>query len=135
MNELLAWSIFLVGVGQLCVLVASAMVPQTLDWWTVLAPLPKLVRQLFWIYGFYVVLSIVALGLICIFNAQEIASRSPLARAFCLYVACFWGIRLGLQFFLDAKPYLSRWYLHVGYHLLTVLFVTFTVVMVWCAVG
>ena len=135
MNESLTWAIFLVGIGQLCVLFASALVPQTLDWWTVLAPLPKLVRQLFWIYGFYVVLSIVAFGIICIFNAREIAAGSSLARAFCVYVACFWGIRLGLKFVLDAKPFLTRWYLHCGYHLLTVLFITFTAVMIWSAVG
>jgi hypothetical protein len=101
----------------------------------VLAPLPKLVRQLFWIYGFYVVLSIVAFGIICIINAREIAAGSSLARAFCLYVACFWGIRLGLQFVLDTKPFLTRWYLHCGYHLLTILFITFTAVMIWSAVG
>jgi hypothetical protein len=135
MNQTLAWAVFLTGVGQLSVLVASALIPFQLDWRTTLAPLPKLVRQLFWVYGFYIVLSIVSLGLICIFNSNEIAAGSSLAKSFCVYVAAFWGIRLALQAFLDVKPYLTSPILRVGYHLLTVLFITFTAVMIWCAIS
>lgn len=129
----LATAILFVGVGQLCVLIASSLVPLRLDWKRSLANLPLLVRQLFWVYGSYVVLSIVSLGLICIFNAQELASGSPLARGFCTYGAVFWGLRLSLQPFLDAKPFLTTWWLRGGYHLLTVLFTTFTVVFAWAA--
>jgi hypothetical protein len=135
MTETLTWAVFLTGIAQLCVLIASALVPFQLDWRTTLAPLPKLVRQLFWVYGFYVVLSIVSLGLICVFNAREIASGSGLSKAFCIYVAAFWGIRLMLQAVLDVKPFLTHLYLRVGYHLLTVLFVACTAVMVWCAIA
>lgn len=75
--------IFIAGIGQLCVLVASAMVPLRLEWNKVLAPLPPLVRQLFWVYGGYVVLSIISLGTICLLCSEELASGSRLARAFC----------------------------------------------------
>ena len=71
------------GFGQLSVLIASSLVPLRLDWRNTLAELPKLVRQLFWVYGGYVVLSIVSLGIICISQAEEIAAGSGLARAFC----------------------------------------------------
>ena len=37
----------------------------------------------------YIVLSIVAFGLISLFNAEALASGSRLARSFCLYVALF----------------------------------------------
>lgn len=119
------------GVGQLCVLVASVMVPMRLEWKRALQPLPNLVRQLFWIYGGYVVLSIVALGTISIVCAAELAAGSLLARAFCAYAALFWGIRLSLQGWLEAKPFLTTWWLRAGYHLLTVLFVSFTLVFGW----
>ncbi len=114
--------IALAGAGQLCVLVASALVPLRLNWRDNLAALPRLHRQLFWVYGGYVVLSIVALGLISLLNAQELAGGSGLARALCAYAAVFWGVRLTLQTVLDARPHLTTWWLKMGYHVLTLLF-------------
>ena len=122
MNEL----IFLGGFAQLSVLVASALVPIRLDWTTSLGSLPKLHRQHYWVYGGYVVLAIVANGLICIANADALADGSRLARCICGYLAVFWGIRLSLQTVLDAKERLTTWWLRGGYHLLTVLFASFT---------
>jgi hypothetical protein len=126
-------AIFGAGIGQLCVLVASSLVPVRLKWSTILAPLPQLVRQLFWVYGGYVVLSIISLGLISLMNAHEIASGSWLGRSFCAYAMLFWGIRLSLQPFLNAKPFLTTWWLHAGYHLLTILFSSFTLIFAWGA--
>lgn len=127
----LANAIFLVGIGQLCVLFASALVPLRLDWRANLANLPPLLRQMFWVYGGYIVLSIVSLGLICIFCAEELASDSRLARAFCGYGALFWGVRLALQPIFKAGPFLTSWWLRCGYHLLTVLFLLFVIVLGW----
>jgi len=121
--------IFLAGIGQLSVLVASALVPFRLDWQSSLKGLPRLHRQLFWVYGGYTVFSIVSLGLICLVCADELASGSRLARVVCAYGSLFWGIRLSLQPFLDAGPFKTTWWLKVGYHVLTVLFASFTVIL------
>jgi hypothetical protein len=121
----------LAGAGQLGILVASSLVPLRLDWKSSLGTLPKLHRQLYWIYGGYVVLSIIALGTICLVNPEELAAGSLLARSVCAYIALFWGIRLSLQAVLDARPFLVRWWLAAGYHLLTVLFLAFTVLFAW----
>ena len=43
----------------------------------------------------------------------------------------FWGIRLSLQPFLAVKPFLTTWWLRCGYHLLTVLFTSFTAIFAW----
>jgi hypothetical protein len=134
MNIDLSTAIFYAGVAQLGVLVASSLVPVRLEWKATLAPLPLLVRQLFWVYGGYVVLSIISLGTICILNAEELASGTRLARCFCAYVAIFWGVRLSLQPFLAAKPFLTTWWLRGGYHLLSVLFASFTLVLGWAAI-
>ncbi len=134
MNFPLPAAIFVVGVAQLCVLVASALVPVRLQWSDLLASLPLLVRQLFWVYGGYVVLSIISLATISMVCADELAAGSLLARAFCVYATMFWGIRLSLQPFLDAKPFLTAWWLRAGYHLLTVLFTCFTLVFGWAAI-
>jgi hypothetical protein len=133
MNEHLSLAIFLAGWGQLCVLIASSLVPMRLQWQTALASLPRLHRQLYWIYGGYIVLAIIVNGLICILNAEELAAGSTLARCVCGYIAVFWGVRLSLQAVLDVKEHLTAWWLHVGYHTLTLLFVSFTALFAYAA--
>ena len=127
MREVLPTLIFAAGFLQLSVLIASSLVPLRLDWKKSLAGLPRLHRQLYWTYGGYVVLGIVTLGLLCIFNADELAGGSGLARGVCAYAAAFWGIRLSLQAVFDVKEFLTAWWLRAGYHVLTLLFVSFTV--------
>lgn len=133
MEQYLPTLIQIAGGVQLCILVASALVPFRLDWQQSLDALPKLHQQLYWIYGGYVVLGIVSLGLICLINPAELASGSLLARSVCAYIAAFWGIRLSLQTILDAKPFLTTWWLAAGYHLLTVLFTLLTLTFAWAA--
>lgn len=122
------------GVGQLTVLIASALVPSQLNWKHELRSLSRLHRQMYWVYGGYIVLSIVAFALISIFHSKELASGSGLARAFCSYIAVFWGVRVALQGVFDVKAHLTAWWLKVGYHGLTLLFASFTLVYVWAAV-
>src|SRR5882672_5028157 len=126
MQELLPRLIFLAGVGQLGVLIASALVPFQLKWKTELLVLSRLHRQMYWVYGGYVVLAIAAFGLISLFNAAELAGGSGLARGLCGYIATFWGVRLVLQWIFDVKEHLSTWWLKLGYYALTVLFASFT---------
>ncbi len=133
MEEALSRLLVAAGVGQLSVLIASALVPFRLKWREELRPLSRLHRQMYWIYGGYVVLSIVAFALLSILNARELAAGSGLARGFCGYVAVFWGIRLALQGVLDVKPHLSAGWLKAGYVGLTLLFACFTAVYAWAA--
>jgi hypothetical protein len=135
MREALPTLIFIAGILQLCVLIASSLVPARLDWRHAFTAMPRLHRQLYWVYGGYVVLAIVALGLICLTNATELAAGSLLARSVCGYIAVFWGIRLSLQAVLDVKPYLTAWWLRAGYHTLTVLFASFTALFTWAALS
>lgn len=134
MNEALPTLIFAAGIGQLGVLVASALVPFRLNWRTELKCLPRLHRQMYWIYGGYVVLAIVAFGLLSLSNANELAAGSGLARGLCGYIAVFWGVRLALQAVLAVKEHLTTWWLRAGFRLLTVLFITFTLVYAYAAV-
>lgn len=128
MIEYLPTVIFVAGFAQLGVLIASSLVPLRLQWKTSLAGLPRLHRQLYWIYGGYVVLGIVGNGLVCIFNAEELAAGTRLARCVCGYIAVFWGVRLSLQTILDVTDHLTLWWLRAGYHVLTLLFASFTAI-------
>lgn len=117
--------IFVLGCLQFSVLFASALVPFCLDWKKELGCLSNLHRQMYWVYGGYIVLSIVAFGLISMLNSGELAGGSLLARSFCGYVAVFWGVRLCFQPVFDVKEHLDVWWKKVGYNILTCLFLTF----------
>lgn len=133
MEETLRVLILLAGLGQLSVLVAAALVPLRLDWRNAFASLPHLHRQMYWVYGGYIVLAIAANGLLSACNAGTLAAGGGFARGYCGYLAIFWGIRLSLQAVLDVKPHLTTWWLRAGYHVLTVLFLYFTGVFAFAA--
>ena len=127
--------IFAAGLVQFSILVASSLVPFRLNWREDLKCLSPLHRQMYWTYGGYVVLSIIAFGCLSVTNAAELARRSGLARGVCLYVFVFWAVRLALQFVFDVKPHLTTWWLRLGYRLLSVMFTFLAVVYGWAAFG
>ena len=111
------------GVLHLGILIASALTPGVLEWRSELAKLRPLSRQLVWVHGSFIVMTIVGFAVISLVAPADIASGGRLARAFSAFVALFWLARLGVQFFVfDARPFLTRLYLKVGYHALTVVF-------------
>jgi hypothetical protein len=123
------------GVAQFGILIASAMVPIQLRWRTELAVLSRLHRQMYWTYGGYVVLSIVAFALLSIVNARELASGTGLARGVCAYVAVFWGVRVVLQGVFDVSEHLTAWWLKAGYMALTLIFAALTLLYAWAAIA
>ncbi|MCB1279912.1 MAG: hypothetical protein KDB18_00145, partial [Salinibacterium sp.] len=134
-EERLAQLLFVAGIGQACVLIASALVPFQMDWKKELGGLSRLHRQMYWVYGGYVVLAILAFGILSLVCAEEIASRSWLARGLAAYIALFWGIRLVLQAVFDVREHLTTWWLKAGYRLLSALFLAFTLLFGWVLVG
>ena len=133
MDTLLTRLIFLAGLGQLSVLLASALVPFRLNWREELRGLSRLHRQMYWVYGGYIMLSIVAFAALSMAYPRELAGGTGLARGFCAYVAVFWGIRLVLQGVFDVKEHLTAWWLRLGYALLTAMFAGFTIIYAWAA--
>jgi hypothetical protein len=133
MDSALPGLIVVAGFAQLSVLLASALVPFRLKWRDELRGLPRLHRQMYWVYGGYVVLSIVAFAVLSISNSRELAGGSGLARGFCAYVAIFWGVRLGLQAVFDVKVHITAWWIRTGYLVLTMMFAGFTILYAWAA--
>ncbi len=112
------------GAIQLAILVASLQVPRMLNWRDELAVLKPFLRSLFYVYGVFIVLTIIGMGVISIAFAGEIATSPGLGRAFAGFVLIFWSARLVVQFFVfDAKPILTTPMMRIGYHALTVAFV------------
>ena len=137
MNRELAELLFRLGGGvHFSILVASALVPHILNWKRELASLNSFLRTLFWVYGVFIVLTIVCFGLISFTFAAELATGTPLARGVCGFIAIFWIARLGVQFFVfDADPFLTEWWHRAGYHLLTIIFTLLPVPYALLALG
>ena len=123
------------GVLHFLTLIASAMVPKTLDWKGELAKLIPFLRTLFWVYGAFIVLTIIAFGLLSVLHFRELAAGDSLARSVCAVIAIFWGVRLVVALFVfDASEFLTTWYFKVGHHLLTVTFIYQTIAYGYCAI-
>jgi uncharacterized membrane protein len=131
----LGWLIFVGGMLHFGILIASAAVPQVLDWNQSLGKLDRLSRQLIWVHGAFIVLVIIGFGLIALLMTAELAAGSRLARAMCAFIALFWTCRLLVQFFVfDAGAYLTNRLLKIGYHGLTAVFIYQAVVFGYAAV-
>ena len=111
------------GLLHFVILIASGLTPRLLDWRTNLAALHPFLRRLFWVYGCFIVLTIISFGTVTLVAAEQLAAAGPLARSVCAMIAIFWLARLAVQFFVfDARPFLTTAFRRLGYHGLTFLF-------------
>lgn len=128
--------IMISGVIHLGTLLGSAQVPKELKFREELLRVSPLLRHWILVAGGYVVLDLVAFGMLSLLFAKELASGHPLARGLCGFICVFWGIRLIIQLFLfDAKPYLRNWFLTIGYHALTLVFAWHVAVYGYAAIA
>jgi hypothetical protein len=122
------------GILHFCVLIASALVPRTLNWREQLARLHPFLRTLFWTHGVFIVFTIIGFGTLTLLNAHALAAGGPLARSLCGFIAFFWLARLYVQLFVfDVREFLTNWFLRIGDHALTLVFLYFSVVYTWAA--
>ena len=97
--EFIQIAIILAGLGQLVLVLASAVIPRCLDWKRPLGVLPLLMRQLFWTYAGYILGMHLFFGLISTFASDLLLDGSPQAALLCGLMMVWWGVRIGLQFF------------------------------------
>ena len=122
------------GVCHLSLLIAGGLAAKVLDWRHELRRLCALSRHMIWTHAAFIVMTLIAFGVISLFNARDLASGHATARWFCGFIAIFWSTRLMVQFFLfDPKPHLTSAFLTVGYHTLTVVFTYLTLVYAYAA--
>jgi hypothetical protein len=126
--------LYIAAAVQLSILFASAQVPHIFDWRNNLASLPTFLRRLFWVYGAFIVLVIIAFAVLTFLHANEMVAGAPIARSFCAFIAIFWGLRLVVQFaVLDPGPFLTSSYRIIGYHSLTIAFAALVLIYGWAA--
>ena len=112
------------AIVQLTILIASALVPRILDWRRNLAGLQPFLRKLFWVYGCFIVLTIIGFAVLTLRNADAMAAGDSVARSLCAFIAIFWAARLLVQLAVfDARPFLTNAFYKVGYDALTFSFI------------
>ena len=127
--------ILLGGIGHFGILAASIQVPLIFDWKRELAPLHPFVRQLFWVYGVFIAMTIASFGVITLVNGEALALGTTLARSIAAFIAVFWAARLAVQCFVfDARPFLTSTWRWLGYHTLTGAFIFFTALYGYLAI-
>lgn len=132
LEQMIRWG----GFVHFGILSASAMVPFVLDWRKALAPLSAFMRRLIWVYGAFIVLTIVGFAALSLLHADTLAGGEPLARHVCGFIAIFWLARLTIQFtVLQIKDVGKSWWHYMGYHVLTLAFVFLVLIYGWAAAG
>lgn len=115
--------LFVAGLLHLAITSAGFTSVFVLDWRRSLLPLCAMTRHIIWTHAVFVLMTIIAFGIVSVTMPASLAAGAPLARAICGFIAIFWAIRLFIQFFLfDARPHLTNVALKLGFHGLTVVF-------------
>lgn len=114
--------VFLAGLGQLALIVASLAIPRVLRWREDTAKLRPLTRQVFWTYALYIWSINLGFGLVSL-RPDWLLDHSPLACCATGLIAAYWAGRILIQFFYfdrsDAPP---GWHVKLAEAALALLF-------------
>jgi alginate O-acetyltransferase complex protein AlgI len=94
----LSHAIYAAALGNLVVLIASVQVPARLGWKQDVAKLTPFNRKIFWMYGFYILLSIVSFATLTWRLHDALLAGDPAARAIACFMATFWSVRVLADF-------------------------------------
>jgi hypothetical protein len=95
--QILTTAVFLAGLGQLALVLASLAIPPALGWKEETARLRPLTRQVFWTYAAYIWSTNLCFGLLSTLASHWLVDRIPLAGALSAFIAAYWGVRLLIQ--------------------------------------
>ena len=90
-------AIQLAGSIQIAIIAANIPLPARLQVRKHLAPLPRFIRQIFYVHWFYIVLVLAGFSALCLGFAPQLAGGSRLGRFLSGFLAFFWLSRLALQ--------------------------------------
>ena len=107
MNSTIAlfWAAGVIQIGDALVNLA---LPKPLRCRENLAKVSPMIRQVFLVHWFYVLLVLVMFGAVCLLCAPELAAGGPLAHVLCGGMAVFWGLRVPIQLLVFDKSFRRR---------------------------
>jgi len=114
------------GVVQLLIASANLFAPRKLRYAENLALVSPMVRQIFRVMCFYIVVVLVGFAGLCFAFAPDLAGGSTLGRALSGFLALFWGVRVLVQLFVYDREMKRRHPVFNGLFLTAFLFLTAT---------
>jgi hypothetical protein len=126
-EELLQNSLIVSGIGHIILCAGSLIIPRALQWKTNLKSLKPLLRQMFWTYAGYILVTNFAFGIVSVFGSEELINRSFLATSITFFIALYWLARVVIQFtYFDRSEAPKGTIYTLGEIVLVVLFLMFT---------
>lgn len=86
------------GILQIGLALLHAGFPKRFEWKTELAPLSLLSRQVMYVHTFFIALTVLLMGVLCVTSANDLLNTA-LGQRISLGLAIFWLTRLVIQFF------------------------------------
>ena len=102
----LFWAAGLIQIGDA---VVNLFLPAPLRTRENLDKVSPMVRQVFLVHWFYVLLTLVIFGSACLLFAHELTGGGPLARFLCGAMAVFWGLRIPIQLLVFDREFRRRY--------------------------
>jgi hypothetical protein len=112
----LQWALIVAGVLHFGLLAAGLSTPRVLDWRNELRKVNSLTRQLVLVHGAFIILTIIAFGLITLVAGPALVAGDTTALLLTGFIGRFWLIRFYIQvFYFDARPWLTTRWRKLGY--------------------
>ena len=92
-------AIWLAGAVHVGIIAANVPLPSRLRIRERLAPVPGLVRQIFYVHWVYIVIVLGIFATLCFRFPRELAGAAPIGRFLSRCMAAFWLLRIALQLF------------------------------------
>lgn len=122
------------GFLQILLCLGSLTIPYLLDWKGELARVSNLIKQIFWTYAGYILSFNFFFGLISFWGAEELLSKSFLAKSITIFIFLYWLVRVLIQFlYFDTKSAPKGLIYKLGEIGLVALFIFLTGVYGWVA--
>lgn len=126
--------IFLSGIAQVVLSLGSIAIPFILNWRSEMTKVNVLIRNIFYTYSVYILMTNIWFGTISICLPDVLVSPSPLSAAVTIFIALYWWGRVGVQFLFgqaDGRP--SGIIYSLGEVVLWLLFIVLSIVYTWAA--
>ena len=125
----LSHAIYGAAIGHLVVLIASLQVPARLRWKQDIAKLARFNQKIFWVYGFYILLSIVSFAVLTWRLHDAFLSGEFAARWIAGFIAVFWTARVLIDlFWYNHRDWPAGNTLVAGHALVTSLFCSLAII-------
>ncbi len=122
-------AIFIVGIGQIILVVGSLAIPRILNWSEETSKLRPLTRQVFWTYAGYILATNLSFALVSMISPASLIDGSFLATSVTLYIFLYWLMRVVIQFtWFDHSDLPAGFFYKIAEWSLVGLFVALTIV-------